>query len=365
MDQALPTQFDNTASAWEYNPMFAAMQMGQQNAIAENNNAALQRAYQGEQDFQAQKRPMDLLKLAADTGLTNAHTGYYNGLTDETGLKNQLARGTMDSSISAANSKNAVSQGNDFGILAGQVREDLRAMPENTPSWQKAQYVASKMGITNPDMVSHLISHADHLDEALSQINNEYHNRSAEGRKEFQSHMTSLEGIKMHTDSAEKIAGMQIDAGRFAGKSQNKAVDLLDQVKAGKLSYEKAAVAFQVLADMTDDKELANQYVAMARKMEAANIAAKNAQGGSKVDIGAIGEGKGIQSNTSPPSGIGEITKKSNAAPPSPSASAPAGALKYASPQGQDWVKRAMQANPGMSEADIITQGRQRGKLVD
>lgn len=332
MDQALPTQFDNTASAWEYNPMFAAMQMGQQNAIAENNNAALQRAYQGEQDFLGQKRPMDLLKLAADTGLTNAHTGYYQGLTDETGLKNKYTRGTMDSSIGAGNAKNAVSQGNDFGIQAGQIREDLKAMPEGTPSWQKAQYVAQKMGITNPEMVAHLISHADHLDDALSQINNEYQARSPEGRKEFQSHMTTLEGIGMHTASAEKIAGMNIDAGRFASKTQNKAVDLIDQVKAGKLSFEKAAVAFQVLADTSDDPTQAKQYAAMAQKMEAANLAAKNAQGGSRTDMDSLTKGEGIKSNAPKPSGIGEITPKKA---PSAAASAPAAPHTLADVQAQ------------------------------
>ncbi len=60
------------------------------------------------------------------------------------------------------------------------------------------------------------------------------------------------------------------------------------------------------------------------------------------------------------------------AAPPIGAAAVPAttqapaqGSYKYNSPDGQNWVKRAMQANPGMSEEQIIMQGKQLKKLVD
>lgn len=85
-----------------------------------------------------------------------------------------------------------------------------------------------------------------------------------------------------------KTRQMEIDAGRYAQKG-GKASDILAQVKAGKLSYERAATAFEVMAMYEDDPDLKAQYLEQAQKFEQANLTSKAAGVTGKPDISQMG----------------------------------------------------------------------------
>lgn len=86
-----------------------------------------------------------------------------------------------------------------------------------------------------------------------------------------------------------KVANIQAEARKAAASGKAKAVDIVEQVKAGKLSFEKAAVAFDVMAAMSDDPEEKAKYQDLAQRYEAANLAPKTAGQTGKVDLDAQG----------------------------------------------------------------------------
>ena len=74
-----------------------------------------------------------------------------------------------------------------------------------------------------------------------------------------------------------------------AARSKGKAGDLVSQVQAGKLSFEKAATAFEVMASLEEDPEMKQKYATMARTFEEANLKSKNAAAAGKPDMAGMG----------------------------------------------------------------------------
>lgn len=112
-----------------------------------------------------------------------------------------------------------------------------------------------------------------------------------------------------------KTRQMEIDAGRYA-KSGGKAGDILAQVKAGKLSYERAATAFEVMAMYEDDPDLKAQYLEQAQKFEQANLTSKAAGVTGKPDISQMGlptqkpqPSLGSEKNKPPTSSLADVQK--------------------------------------------------------
>lgn len=80
--------------------------------------------------------------------------------------------------------------------------------------------------------------------------------------------------------NALDLANVNNQAGRYAtkgGKGGPKSIE--DSVVSGKLNFEKAAVAFRVLSDNTDDPALAQQYAARADQYEVAAQKQRQAAG--------------------------------------------------------------------------------------
>jgi hypothetical protein len=106
MEQGLPISFDNTAATWQQMPMYAAMQTGQQNRIAQENIAALQKAFEAEQAFKAQERPVQLQNLMKSGILTEAQARHADALSRASGLSSDRAAATMSGEIASTNAKN-------------------------------------------------------------------------------------------------------------------------------------------------------------------------------------------------------------------------------------------------------------------
>lgn len=161
-----------------------------------------------------------------------------------------------------------------------------------------------------------------------------------------------IELERLRGKNSQELMGMQIQAGRFdkapAGGSGGGGT-IEDQIKSGKLTYEKAATALSgaaFLADLEGDSERANQYRAMADQYNQMFIAGKRA---------------GVQAGAETKPDLSAFDIKTN--PPVPAGTfKPVTGTKF-SPQAEDWITRAMQANPGMSREQIIEHGKKKGKF--
>lgn len=91
---------------------------------------------------------------------------------------------------------------------------------------------------------------------------------------------TQLQVARINADSRLQAA---------AARSQKKASDIISQVQSGKLTFEKAATAFEVMASLEEDGEKKQAYFDMAKKFEEANLKAKNAAAQGKPDVAGMG----------------------------------------------------------------------------
>ncbi len=299
--QALPTEFDNTASVWQNMPEFAAMQVGQQNRRALENGEALQKAYAGEQEFEAQKRPVELSNLRATGDLTRAHTSQYGAQTRGKEIENDIADATKGGKIRSTNTDNQLksmeSEGQMFGQIAAKISDP------KMPAFERARIVKEMLkGLPDsPEIDMGLIKNAANLPKMFSDMA-ERSRQATSAYKSDQEKMKSQEKIASGHDATSILNNREnIAAGKYANKSGAKANDLLTQVKAGKLGYEKAATAFQIMAELEGDPVKAQEYADLASRFEQAKLAAANAQGGAKVDMGSVGRGKEFQSNAPKP----------------------------------------------------------------
>jgi hypothetical protein len=97
----------------------------------------------------------------------------------------------------------------------------------------------------------------------------------------------AMDVAREHSRSAENVANINAESRRAAAASKQKATDIVSQVQAGKLTPDKAAVAFSVMSEMETDpnQKLIYQQQAAAFEKLAMNLRAAQNQG--KPDIGA------------------------------------------------------------------------------
>lgn len=100
-----------------------------------------------------------------------------------------------------------------------------------------------------------------------------------------------LEAKEKEVEARVKIEADKLKAklGQASEKSKTTAKSLIEQVQAGKLTFEKAATAFEVMAAMEDDAEAKQKYSGLARAFEEANLKAKNATAAGKPDLAGTG----------------------------------------------------------------------------
>ena len=119
-----------------------------------------------------------------------------------------------------------------------------------------------------------------------------------------------LKGLEISGQTSRDVAEIGARSRETIAKSKAKATDIVSQVQAGKLSYEKAAVAFSVMAEMADEPTDKAKYLQMAQTYEQLNLNAKNAASQGKIDPGAATGLPTIQTPT--------VLGGSNAAPTNP-----------------------------------------------
>jgi hypothetical protein len=143
--------------------------------------------------------------------------------------------------------------------------------------------------------------------EKLPQALEAFRNKIIQQGAAYRSH---IDGLKISADSAANVARINATSREAVANAKKKATDIVSQVQGGKLSYEKAAVAFSVMAEMETDPVDRAKYLQMAQTYEQLNLNAKNAASQGKIDPGAATGLPTIQTPT--------VLGGSNAAPTNP-----------------------------------------------
>jgi hypothetical protein len=143
--------------------------------------------------------------------------------------------------------------------------------------------------------------------EKLPQALEAFRNKIIQQGASYRSH---IDGLKLSAQSAENVARINATSREAVANAKKKATDIVSQVQGGKLSYEKAAVAFSVMAEMEADPVDKAKYLQMAQTYEQLNLNAKNAASQGKIDPGAATGLPTIQTPT--------VLGGSNAAPTNP-----------------------------------------------
>lgn len=86
-----------------------------------------------------------------------------------------------------------------------------------------------------------------------------------------------------------QVANINAQSRLDAAKMKGRATDIISQAQAGKLSYEKAATAFEMMANFTDDPVEAAKYKDLASRFDIANQKSRAAGRQVPVDLGAMG----------------------------------------------------------------------------
>jgi len=269
MDQALPTQFDNTAATWANMPMIAAMQTGQQNRIATDNNAALQAAYADEQAFKKQSRPVELSNLMATGDRTRSMIEHDKAMTRESGGRSDLADGTRAGQISSTNSKNEaidweakVKKGEAEGELYGQLASKLKNLPAGTPDFVKAQMVQQALGLPNdPRVTQGLLAKSGDLADMLQNHADAVYKNTDAARKEAAKEKAALERTRETVKGQKDIEQMRIDAGKYVKKESKAAAGFEQQfIKLNALQQLNALRQAAIVAQQEGNDALAASY---------------------------------------------------------------------------------------------------------
>lgn len=101
---------------------------------------------------------------------------------------------------------------------------------------------------------------------------------------------TSHEKIASGNNSTSiQVANINAQSRLDAAKMKGRATDIIAQAQAGKLSYEKAATALEMMANFTDDPTEAAKYKDLASRFDIANQKSRAAGRQVPVDLGAMG----------------------------------------------------------------------------
>lgn len=262
----------------------------------------------------AQSQVMNPL-LAQHQGLQNQGLELgLSGITADSSLKATnaaKAAGTLATDISAGNSNNQttiganqVKQGLDKGQLISQTAVEL----DNLPPVLRTGALMAKLKQYGFDpqspQIQGLISQVspENLPEALRKFGERV---ALTGKTAAQYSQEQIH--KDDRASNERVARMRVDEQRYATDARKeiaaarlqatskKALSIQEQASAGKLSYEKAAVAFQTMADMEEDAPTKAKLLDAAQKYEKAAQLLKTANQAGTVDVSKMGNGLPIK----------------------------------------------------------------------
>ena len=164
------------------------------------------------------------------------------------------------------------------------------------------------------------------------------------------------EKIRLQGQNAERLMGIQVNAGRFTKAAPVDRNTLLIKLRSSKSALQTAEILDQAHSEAVAAGDTAGAQELAVRAMQARQRAAEDARNRGLatpgIDIGATG---GLAMNP-PPQAQAPIAGSTGPQAPQQ------GPLKL-TPKHEDWITRAMAANPGATRAQIIEQGTTLGKF--
>ena len=273
-------------------PAGGAILTGMQAGDAANEQKSMQayRQAQMEDILQktAQQKEMHPLELqtkqqALDTGKLALETG---------GLANKKAQLELD----AAPLKNQVDTLNRSSQLLGAASTYLANVPPAGRHAALMQYAQeNNVNVNNPTIKGLWNQLSSVKGEDIPKVLNAFRETVMKQQESVYSH---LKGLEISGQTSRDVAEIGARSRETIANSKKKATDIVGQVQSGKLSYEKAAVAFSVMAEMTDEPTDKAKYLQMAQNYEQLNLNAKNAASQGKIDPGAA---TGLPTINTPP----------------------------------------------------------------
>lgn len=273
-------------------PAGGAMLTGMQMRDTQNEQESQQAMRQAQMDEimqrTAQQKLMNPLELqtkqqALDTGKLALETG---GLANK---KTQLE-------LEAAPLENQVKNLQRSSQLLGAASTYLSTVPPVQRHAALKQYaVENGINMNSPTIQGLWNQLSSVKGEEIPKVLNNFRENVMRQESSVYSH---LKGLEISGQTSRDVAEIGAKSRENIANAKKKATDIVSQVQGGKLSYEKAAVAFSVMAEMEADPVDKAKYLQMAQTYEQLNLNAKNAASQGKIDPGAM---TGLPTINTPP----------------------------------------------------------------
>ena len=381
MDQSLPTSFDNTSAVANLMPMYFASQVGQQNQIAQDNNAALQRAFVNEQAQKEKERPLTLQDMMAKNNFLAAQTRHQDALTRGSNLTSDQTQALMPSAIMSGIGKNVASTtqsqsetGYNQADIEGQAAAALRTMPDGPAGVAaKVKYIKDTFHLPNtPEVDQQLASNMDNMSGMLQAHSDQvYRNHpsvqaaqsksGAEYERALLASGTQQAVAKTGADSREQVAATAATAKYETAIAKN----LTD-------AKNRAASLRQIASDpkrSIAERQAAAQEAEFQERLVANNLAIANqAKNETGIATSELFNQKpdGVPLNVTPPKnpqptfqtpGLPAPVAPPQAAPAAPGVSA----AKIAVPQGRVLVRNVRTGTMGHIPQEQLDQAMKDG----
>jgi hypothetical protein len=295
-------------------PGMASFFTGQQQSLDQTNkqteNARLAQVLadlQQKNQQNAQMFPEEHLSKQLGNRTTEAKLPGEQAKSLQEQLLAQKQQQTFDSDVAATNSKNTAAVSKDSSDQYGRYMSDLTqfgAVLEKVPVPMRVATLKQMLGQAGyANMPSQLFEMVSADPQRMPQALREA--ASAMGQMKAQQSPAYHQGMdvaNLNRTSAEKIARnhdatvIQAEGMRQAGKKeaaearQSKAKNIIELVRSGKLSFEKAAAALHIEGTMASaDDPNKETYLSLAAQMQEAALKQKREGAPGRVDPGGMG----------------------------------------------------------------------------
>ena len=217
-------------------------------------------------DLQAKQQSLDTGKLALETG----------------GLANKKAQLELDAAPLEIQVKNLQRSSQ----LLGAASTYLSTVPPVQRHAALKQYaVENGINMNSPTIQGLWNQLSSVKGEEIPKVLNNFRENVMRQESTVYSH---LKGLEISGQTSRDVAEINARSRETVANAKKKATDIVGQVQSGKLTYEKAAVAFSVMAEMEPDPVDKAKYLQLAQTYEQLNLNAKNAASQGKIDPGAM-----------------------------------------------------------------------------
>jgi hypothetical protein len=359
LNQALPNNYPDLGTMFQYMPTMAAANAGQQSGFANQNNQSLQDAFAAQEAYNAQRRPFELQQLQAQTGLTQAQGR-------NVGAEASLREGTLPTDIKAGISKNTTAIGANDIEQIGQMGDRLRAAgaaaATETDPYKRvlaAKKVLGEHFHDSPELEQHLMS-ADpaQLPQLLTDMGTNLYNSSRAAMIEKQKTEAHQKAVETQTEAQKQVANIQGQSREQVAATQATArVQAAIEAKLNSAKDQAAALIRQA-SQMPDGPQ---KEAVLAQAQRSAELAAHMAE------IAAQARNEtGIAASTLIPGTTPPRAPMPSVVPPQGTAQPSAAAASVAQPQTAPLVQGypspktehldLLQKNPDKKHRDFFDQ---------